>query len=338
MSKVTIKIILYAAGAVMVFVLLFQTGQRYYRQYDDIAGDVQAVRYDPGIEAVVLGSSHAFCVMPKTLGYEKGLLMNHGGADSFEVRYQAENIAEIGAAVKTVLISISYFSFAMDNGSYVDEQGSNSRRENRVMLYAGYPSWTLISKWDVGNLMFGKFHPVFTPDHWRAVFTGSVKKPSRNDEGWDEAVDDLDRERKRFLLDRHAKARVKRFHGFMNVMQRENPDLQEEAYEAVKKTAQVLTSKGVRVVFFTPPYWSTYTKHFDKRHRAFMRKSMRAIVKETGVEYHDFSGHAFFQHHPELFLNSDHLNQEGYVVFNDMLEKAMKAHESYAVSSLKNAK
>ena len=249
--------------------------------------------------------------------------MNHGGADPFEVHFQAKCLSEL-VDLEAVFISISYFTFFIDNSSYTDDTGNNSRRENRIMLYAGYPSWRLISENDYSNFILGKGYPLFSFDHWRSVFTGKIKFPNKSNDDWDEAVIEKNRQRKKFLLDRHARSRVKKFHGIIKKMSLLNKDVHEDAYDIVLQTAEDLENKNVRVIFFTPPFWKTYNELFEEKYKLATRKAMKAISHSTGAEYYDFSEHPYFQKHPELFLNSDHLNKDGYSIFNSMLKEAIQ--------------
>ena len=319
-----IRIFLFLLLGASLLIIMYSLGSKHYNQYDDIKNKVKMFKSDDSlIDSIVLGSSHAFCISPDALGYENGVLMNHGGADPFEVHFQAKCLSEL-VDLEAVFISISYFTFFIDNSSYTDDTGNNSRRENRIMLYAGYPSWRLISENDYSNFILGKGYPLFSFDHWRSVFTGKTKFPNKSNDDWDEAVIEKNRQRKKFLLDRHARSRVKKFHGIIKKMSLLNKDVHEDAYDIVLQTAEDLENKNVRVIFFTPPFWKTYNELFEEKYKLATRKAMKAISHSTGAEYYDFSEHPYFQKHPELFLNSDHLNKDGYSIFNSMLKEAIQ--------------
>jgi hypothetical protein len=74
---------------------------------------------------------------------------------------------------------------------------------------------------------------------------------------------------------------------------------------------------------FTPPYFRAYNQQFDMTWQHVMETSINALIKTTGVEYHDFSHDAEFETNTALFVNSDHLNELGAALFSLKLKGRM---------------
>ena len=85
-----------------------------------------------------------------------------------------------------------------------------------------------------------------------------------------------------------------------------------------------LRERGVRVVFFTPPYYHLYERGFDPRVRDDMRRRMAALASRPGVEWHDLSQDPVLTRDPANFMAGDHLSCRGAAAFSRRLRAEMK--------------
>src|SRR6185503_12065754 len=93
-----------------------------------------------------------------------------------------------------------------------------------------------------------------------------------------------------------------------------HPGLPDDALEALAQTIEHFQTNGVRVILFTPPYYEAYTAHFSNQAADTidqMRQAVSLLQEKYHVEYFDFSNDPDIITHPELFLNSDHVNNCG---------------------------
>ncbi len=122
-------------------------------------------------EVVLLGSSHALCVSFDELGIKEGTgySISALGSDMFEIAYHVRTAVLPTPNLKTVLVSMSYFSFLYDHGAF-RKNGKNDMAGKRREMYASYPAWGFLPG-DLAYYIEGKLYPVITEDHWEKVFT-----------------------------------------------------------------------------------------------------------------------------------------------------------------------
>lgn len=307
-----------------IFGGLFFVGKTNFKKYEKFEKRIIRIIKTKRKATLVFGSSHASSIRLELLGLKPGWNLAGAGADLFEVDYEVRTLVSKMKNIKTVFISMSYFSFLYDNAAYIDENGQYSRAEKRSELYAIYPSWRFI-KGDFKNYIFGKLYPIFTEDHWETVFTNlfgnkRIKKKKRR-----RPKKELDIIAKIELLNRAENRQGK--NGIadtkIEIMKQNHPDLEKHTYKLLTDLIVHLKENNIRIIFFTPPYWKAYNDSYPLRYKEVMYNNMDKILKQFNVEYYNFSESEFFQKRPELFHNSDHLNKEGFAVFNPMLKAAM---------------
>jgi hypothetical protein len=153
-----------------ISIFLYQQGDPVSKYFKD-KQKIKEIINKKSIKTIVVGSSHASAINPEKLGYADVGYFNTGGADLFESCYQGKILIS-NLDVTTVFMSISYFSFNYDN-NYQISTGEYPRREKRIRIYASYPSFKLIDA-DYSNLLFGKFSPIVTENHWEDVIGSLV--------------------------------------------------------------------------------------------------------------------------------------------------------------------
>ena len=100
------------------------------------------------IEAVTLGNSHSDAIDYSVLGIE-GQSLAFAAADLFEVEKYAAYLEDRLPNLKTVFITISYYSFSRDNATF------EPFRSRRVGFYSMVPVWSPIQG-DLANFWLGR--------------------------------------------------------------------------------------------------------------------------------------------------------------------------------------
>jgi hypothetical protein len=117
--------------------------------------------------AIVVGASHGKGVRLTRAGLT-GQNFSHDGQDLFEMLYIARTLRQRVHRIDTVLITLSYFSFAFDNAVY-EKRGAHNRIGKRIDMYSAFPRLGFL-RGDADEYAKGLFYPVVTRDHFRAGF------------------------------------------------------------------------------------------------------------------------------------------------------------------------
>lgn len=86
----------------------------------------------------------------------------------------------------------------------------------------------------------------------------------------------------------------------------------EEEISALYEMIAICKEIGATPILVTTPFLSEYTDRVQEGAPEFGDEFygiIDQVIKDTGVEYHDYS----------LFVDSDHLNEEGALVFTNIL-------------------
>lgn len=294
------------------------------------------------IRAISLGNSHSGAIDFDVLGVE-GQVLSGNGMDLFEMNRYAASVVTRLPELQTAFLAVSYFSFNRDNLTLDDT------RILRIERYAMLPTWMPVAG-DWQYVLLGKLHAVSSlmsvvrPDSWQRVVRRALA-PARAEGApqyhtvrtvtpWGECayfpssqLDAIARE----IAGKHV-AR----HQTMSILHR---GLEDDTYRVLGKAIDYLRRRGARVILFTPPYYETYTATFATRGRAMldhMRQAMRRLQRDYQVDYFDFSRDPELSTRPELFENSDHLNDCGRKAFTARLLNAMQG-SSYSTTGMRNA-
>jgi hypothetical protein len=307
----------FSAGLALIVSLLYVIGQEPYES-PQVRSDRKNLERMATGNAAVFGSSHGFSVMPDKMDLD-GVNLSHGGQDVFEMVYMARAVKRLAPNLKTVIFTISYFTFVFDNAAYL-AKGTQTRIGRRLVMYTAFPSLDYIPG-DATSYVKGLLAPVVTRDHWRLVlWPGGSRKdalpdasdlpPSpRRDDGVASAS----------AIASYAKRRCKQYTTLMRNMTSHHPHIEADTYRTLKEASQELEAGGVRVVLVTPPYSDAYNDCFDTKRQTLTRKLARRIANETGAEYVDAGKLPEFASNREYFRNSDHLNNQGKVEFSRWL-------------------
>jgi hypothetical protein len=314
----------FLAGFAAVVVLLYLAGRDVYWDIG-IDADRQALARMTTHHAILLGTSHGHDLSLSDAGFD-GADMTHGGQDLFEMAYMTRSVRRRARHLDTVLISLSYFSFVFDNSAY-EVDGVRTRVGRRISLYGGFARLAFIPG-DSAEYLKGLLYPVVTEDHYRAGFgaLGALLTGGRLGSGAPAAAPEPPpRRRSETWVARQAERRCKLFGDYARNMSEHHPGLAEDTFESTLELARELRAASVRVLFFTPPYRRPYNACFDARYQSQTRANGRRLASESGTPYLDFSHDPSFVDDPALFEDSDHLNEEGRVVFSRMFKRELEA-------------
>jgi len=276
------------------------------------------------ITALAIGNSGCRAIDFETLGL-KGYNLWKGGTDLFETDKMARIAVPELPNLKTIFIPVAFFSFVQDNGKI------QTRQDLRVRYYVilqsvGY--WGLIND-DFRNFVLGVLAPLARGDHWKAVFGNLLF-------GESEKVKQM------HAIDKYGNIGRKRYDGItpekigkwasihialVNEITRNYPDVGEEVLKSFKKSVKFLKKqKGLRVIYFIPPIYQSYTKIIEKRKGEYIDRAidiMRGIEKEYNVEFYDHSFDQDFVNDPNLFFDENHLNEQGGKLFSAKFKKEL---------------
>jgi hypothetical protein len=280
------------------------------------------------VEAIALGNSHSDAIDFDALGLE-GQRLARGGTDLFEVELYAQSVAPLLPKLNAVYIAISYFSFAGNNTL------SDDTRNLRIELYAMLPTWSALPG-ETDMLVLGKMHRYFQimsivrPDNWYDVFVAGLAGDSEMENSaepltksttpWGECshytAGQLD------LIGEDIGYKAAKSH--LEIL-RLDPLVEAHSYAALADTIAMLTNRGIRVVLFTPPYYATYNRRFNETAPEMiqdMHQAVETLQTQYEVEYYNAAAVPEFSAQPELFFNSDHLNECGMRAFAEYLQQA----------------
>ncbi len=278
------------------------------------------------LQAVAIGNSHAQAIDFDTLAYN-GYTLARSGRDFFEIKYYLDALQPKLPKVKTVFITVSYFSFQRDNAV------SDESRVRRIHTYAVIPAWYPL-KGDFANFVIGKTHPIFPvmdiarEDNWQGVFKTGVAPDTSPNEIDLMKVGCVDQGYQ--YINAHAQLRAIQHIRQSADMAGNHPNLQADTYQTIVEVIQQLQKQNVRIVFFTPPYFYTYTQTYQANAPVAitsMEQNMQKLRQAYGVEYYDFSTDSEFVNQHQLFTDSDHLNRCGARLFSVKLKQAMAGAE-----------
>jgi len=120
----------------------------------------------------------------------------------------------------------------------------------------------------------------------------------------------------------HARGRCRNYSELMRRMQSGHAGLESDTYRELLELAREFEQKNIDVVFFTPPYLPAYNECFDARMQRLMRDNLASITRATHARYFDFSNSPDINSHQGLFVDSDHLRDNGKLRFSHLLGRA----------------
>ena len=287
------------------------------------------------LEAVTLGNSHSDSIDYSVLGIE-GQSLAFAAADLFEIERYAASLQDKLPELKTVFITVSYYSFSRDNATF------EPFRTRRIRFYSMVPTWSPIQG-DLPIFLFGKMDAmthimsVVRSDSWQGVWNAlandaPVADPFPYDGVQTASIWGECSHYTKEQLDNHAREIAFRNVSSSKQMADAHPGLVQDASEALARTIERFQARGTRVVLFTPTYYEKYNFFFAEQGSDIineMRQTVYNLQQSYHVEYYDFSSDPEIMIHPDLFYNSDHLSKCGTRVFTEKLLDEMRANGDF---------
>lgn len=338
MSKLVVKGVVFLLGFFLIVNLLATIAQSV-----DPDGKTQFLTVDKErvsvlltnankAEAVVVGNSHGDDIILSYVNYDEGYQLSRAWGDLFEIEYYLYYFVPRLPNLKVVFIPVSYFTFSWDNASV---ENLTIRRKN---MYSTVPSWRFVEG-DMVNFINGRFNeliPISTivrEDNWKGVFyhlldrsTDTEPIKANSDDCFSPQIEDLVHQG-----EQRAQQQVE----IGNEISSKRPTVQQDAFEKASEIIEYLQGRGIRVIFFTPPYYEAYTTAYQRINPQAiptLYETMQKLQQLYSVEYYDFSTSPDFVGNHQLFKDSDHLNFCGAQRFSTSLEHQMIA----AVSETKH--
>lgn len=276
-----------------------------------------------------------------------------GQAHFTEIEYQKfiEQYPDISAILRPfkgenpygIWIDIQKFSNAQkellgDAYQEMNRKYSIDRMEIRREYYAAIPSLRFI-RGDLEELLISKLSPIIRKDHWKEIFSAIVfAQTYRNNQSTDWytylEVDEYGQGMSELFFTHKPREELIRFtrehrvprHLYLQaLMTKHRQSLSDKAYDSLVSTIEFLQERDIRIVFFTPPYFHTYTELFDRETIELMKHRMQLLKNRFGVEYYDDSENPNFIFDHTLFFDSDHMNKDGAKLFSQELKRKLSS-------------
>jgi len=352
MRKFAHKLLIFGGGALLLlYGLAFLLDRSAIDLYTDSVFTVQFKQLlaAPAVpEALIFGNSHNRSTDFATLGVA-GYHLWQSGQDIFETRYKIRLVMPKAVNVKTVLIAVSYFSFDQDNGVIP------SRKNIRKGLYASYPPLAAAQMIDNDFAVFtqsviNQFLPldrVMNEDSWKYFLRSALSTRISKQGKAPKVITQVSRDgnvlsqkyktcnflARPALIDQTTLVDLPTHLEMLATMAANRPGLRKDTYRAFTGIIEYLQERNVRVVFYTPPYFETYTQLYDPQIVAFMQASIQRLQATHQVEYYDFSVDEDFIRNNQLFNDSNHLNRCGAQLFSAKLKKVLASHRPDTAAS-----
>jgi len=326
--RCTLKGITFLALGIVVFVVLSSISS--YCNLSESMLEMRVtelLRSHVDTKAINVGHSHNVAIDYSVLEYE-GYHAWYSASDFFEVEYELRNLVPQLKELKAVFMPVGYFGFHQDHSL------SETGRTHRVQFYKTFGAWPPI-KGDLWLYLRGKIDNVVRLDHWKIVATVVLHGREGTDtvlpqDGHRIQADDFEPMTYEELVEftTNSPSGVAAHLKGQDPADKGHPNLAEDTYACLVRIIRFLQTRGIRVVFFTPPYFVTYSELYYPQTIRSMKDRMQQLVEEYGVEYYDFSTDKDLIYNNLLFKDDDHLNADGAVVFSNELREAMDAYEA----------
>lgn len=307
MKKLVIKVV---CIILITFFLTIIINNRYIEviQCND---ETEKFHYVPeAIQVSNIGSSHGgsfnykdidstcfnFALSSQTLSYDYQIIL-----------YYQEYFEDSGI----MFIPVSYHSFFGMQEIYQEDFDSKNKR------YYKFLSGDYIKEYDRKVDFYVNYMPALTAYEELAINLSSSSTEDIDPTQIDGYIYGIDVQKDaQEAVDRHIKKNRAEDSGKIIV--------NEEEIEALYHIIGFCKGKNITPILVTTPYLKEYNDLIKEQESA-AQKIFYSIIKEVqdsqNVDYFDFSADERFTNNYDLFLNSDHLNEKGAILFTDIIMK-----------------
>lgn len=305
MKKLFIKLVILCMISSMIIVIINAA----YTKWD--VGDYNGIRkfreVNQNIQISNTGSSHGsrdfyyenieeyecfnFALESQTLSYDYRIISH----------YQ-DNLASDGI----MFIPISYFSFYGIEEIQREEFESKNKRYYQIL--------------DKEEIIRYDFFVDLTQGIFPVLGIGGPAFLRSMEREWKDAV--ASRTTNHQEAEKKAKVRYQSHIIDNNYDMEGNRLVNKSEIEALYQLIDLCKEKDIRPVLVTPPYLREYTRYIQEQNPAFYKdfyEKINEIQDNTGVEYYDYALDQRFCNEYELFVDCDHLNQQGAKLFTEII-------------------
>lgn len=284
-------------------------------------------------EVIGIGNSHAGAFDFSEMN-TNGVSIIRAGGDVKEMQMSISHWIPRAPRVTTVLHTISPYALHVDNGTMAPN------RDNRIIFYTNNPIWRPIAG-DVENFVLGKVQIVFPhlqiirSDAWetpvRSLVSQSLSdQPPPVDDPVGDVLNRPTGRRDECLSLSHDELEtlsIARVASHRTLIDLSDVSRVAEQFDVLVETSRVLKSRGIRLVFVTPPYHDTFNSEFERVMPEIVSEVhmlMHRLVDEESVEYYDYSDDLRWTDDDSAFADSDHLNACGAESFSRALASELQ--------------
>lgn len=318
-------LIFVAVGLVLLAVM-----NHFYWRLHPVAGVIEdrfmrALGDSSHVEAITLGHSHNLAIDFKALGVQ-GYHLYIPGSDLLEVELLDEQLADRLPRLRYVLVPLNLLFWLHDN----EVTGNLASRGHLCNALKLMDSKACLKRWPKVYLQ-GMLFPVMAPDHGAAMVKAMIDRAlGMGAIEYDEASP--------FPAGAPMMDGVKAVseHGRMTAIReidraRQSADRYGEILPVIEQAIQRMVARararGVRLIFFTPPYSDSYLETYQTEAAALLQQRMGIISllrERYDIEYYDFSRDERHIHDHSLFQDGSHMNRDGAKKFTAILRDAAK--------------
>lgn len=319
MKKFVYNLLLYVAivGIIVLFINSF------FVKIDKRDAD-KTMKYKSipdGIEICNVGSSHGVYgynyadLEQKYNCFNFGLVSQTLSYDYRILDYYKDSISQDAV----VFVNVSYFSFLG-----IDEVADEKEFAKKNKRYYKILDAKHIKQYDLKTAIWVKYLPVLNvySDLNRDGISRILRGETQDE--WLKSADDIE-------LAEYSEAAYKR-HFITNKTDEEgNLIINEAEKDALYSIIDLCKRNGWTPVLVTTPLLAEYSDLVLNNSQECLEtfySILSDVVKETGVEYYDYSLDERFKNDHRLFKDGDHMNKEGARVFVDLLyEEVIKNYK-----------
>lgn len=248
------------------------------------------------------GSSHGqhafdYSVMNDTVAHNFALSSQSIWYDASLIDYYVDNMTE----GSLLFIPISYFTLWYDELS--DAQFATKNRRYYSILDMDHIRFIDA----VDECVHRLFQVAFLADDWEKTL---VKKQALDEEN--DVQDDLEVVGKKRAKYHKEKRNIYDAEGNLMPIRVDNLESLNDLIERCK-------ASGITPVLITTPFLDYYTRWFDDEFEASFYGAIADTCSQYDVEYWDYSHDAAFSMNPDLFQDTDHLNELGGKRFTELI-------------------
>ncbi|UZR93413.1 SGNH/GDSL hydrolase family protein [Chondrinema litorale] len=272
---------------------------------------------DNEVDALSIGNSHAGAIHFKTLGLN-GIHFWDAAEDIYETKYKLDFLLQYYPNLKKVFIPISPFLMDQNNA----EVFYHAQFHPRIRLHVNTNSWQPLQN-KFNFLLLGKLSPILRYDHWAFVpklLTG-IKDIQANDPRMESVS------KNGYLHFKYAEVTSSKM--LENICKNnlkehkrliEGKEYEALFYEKLNEVIDLLKSKNIELVLYTPPYYQYYNQ-ISKSTLSDKLSEVSSFAATHQVLYYDFSDYAVISSNWHLYDDGTHLNEQGRIAFSELLKK-----------------